>query len=66
MKITTEYWNILGKMVRCIIFLCLSVYSGRWCFIFRTFVQGRRIYIGMYRVYKFPVKYFFEKIEEKC
>lgn len=35
-------------------------------FYFQDIWTGGIYYIGIYRVYKFPAKYFFEKVEEKC
>ena len=63
MKITTEYWNILGKMVCCIISAIVGV-QRQVVFYFQDIWTGGIYNIGIYRVYKFPVKFFWKKLKK--
>ena len=58
-KITTEYWNILGKMVCCIISAIVGV-QRQVVFYFQDVWTRGIYYIGIYRMYKFLVKIFWK------
>ena len=60
MKITTEYWNILGKMVCCIISAIVGVQRQVVFYFQDVWIRG----IGIYRMYKFPVKFFLKKLKK--
>ena len=52
-------------MVYCIISAIVGV-QRQVVFYFQDIWTGGIYYIGIYRVYKFSVQNFFEKVEEKC
>ena len=52
-------------MVCCIISAIVGV-QRQVVFYFQDIWTGGIYYIGIYRVYKFPVKFFLKKVEEKC
>ena len=52
-------------MVYCIISAIVGVQRQVVFYFQDVWIRGI-YYIGIYRVYKFPVQNFFEKVEEKC